>query len=63
MNIGKVIYETRTSRGLSQSELAARLSAAGAEVSNQAVSKWEKNQTLPNARQFLILCAVLGILA
>ena len=61
MNIGKVINTLRTAQGLSQGELAARLSAAGAEVSNQAVSKWEKNQTLPNARQFLILCAVLGI--
>ena len=61
MNIGKVISEMRSLRGMSQSELAARLSMAGAEVSNQAVSKWEKNQTMPSAKQLLILCAVLGI--
>ena len=61
MNIGKVISEVRALRGMSQSELAARLSMAGAEVSNQAVSKWEKNQTMPSAKQLLILCAVLGI--
>lgn len=61
MNIGKGICDARSALGLSQAELAARLSAAGVEVSHQAVSKWEKNQTLPSARQFLILCAVLGI--
>ena len=61
MNIGKVISEMRALHGMSQSVLAARLSMAGAEVSNQAVSKWEKNQTMPSAKQLLILCAVLGI--
>lgn len=61
MNIGKVIYQARTSQGLNQNELAARLAAAGVGVTNQAVSKWEKNQTQPNAGQLLVLCAVLGI--
>lgn len=61
MNIGRVISEARSRQGMSQSVLAARLSMLGVEVTNQAVSKWEKNQTLPNARQFIILCALLGI--
>ena len=61
MNIGAIISEARIALGLSQSELAGRLSMAGVEVTNQAVSKWGKNQTQPNAKQLLILCAVLGI--
>lgn len=50
MNIGKVISEARVRQGLSQSGLAVRLSMLGAEVTNQAVSKWENNQTMPNAK-------------
>ena len=30
-------------------------------VSNQAVSKWENDATLPNAQQFLTLCRVLDV--
>ena len=61
MNIGAVLSDARAALGMSQSELAAKLSMAGVEVTNQAVSKWEKNQTVPNARQFIILCTVLGM--
>ena len=46
---------------LSQSELADRLCMLGVDVTNQAVSKWENGSSLPNARQFLILCAALCI--
>ena len=61
MRIGEVIAACRKERGLSQTELAQRLTARGCEVSNQAVSKWEKDMTQPNARQFLALCEVLEI--
>ncbi len=61
MQIGEVFAARRKAKGLSQMELAQRLTELGFEVSNQAVSKWEKNMTLPNARQFLALCEVLGI--
>ena len=61
MQIGEVLAASRKERGLSQTELAQRLTALGCEVSNQAVSKWEKGLTLPNARQFLALCEVLEI--
>ncbi len=61
MNFGEKLAVCRKARGLSQIELAERLSALGCEVSNQAVSKWEKGMTLPNARQFLLLCDVLEI--
>lgn len=59
--IGKQISALRKEKGLSQKELAARLSMCGVEVSNQAVSKWENGSTLPNAQQFLTLCTVLEI--
>lgn len=60
-NIGDVLTERRRSLGLSQSELAQMLCASGVEVTNQAVSKWEKGTTLPNAQQFLTLCRLLRI--
>lgn len=61
MRIGEVLAARRKACGLSQIELAQRLTALGCEVSNQAVSKWEKDMTQPNARQFLALCEVLEI--
>lgn len=59
--IGAVISARRRELGINQAELAARLCAAGMAVTNQAVSKWENGSTLPNARQFLVLCDVLDI--
>lgn len=61
MNIGEVLAARRKSLGLSQAELAEVLCRRGCTVSNQAVSKWEKGSTLPNARQFLQLCDALEI--
>ena len=61
MRFGEILAACRKGCGLSQMELAERLTALGCEVSNQAVSKWEKDMTLPNARQFLTLCDALEI--
>ena len=61
MRFGEILAQCRKQRGLNQAELAERLTALGCEVSNQAVSKWEKDMTLPSARQFLTLCDVLHI--
>lgn len=61
MDIGKTIARARRDAGLSQAGLAARLTMLGVDVTNQAVCKWENGSTLPNARQFLVLCAALGI--
>lgn len=60
-NIGKIISQRRKARGLSQGELAEKLCDMGCPVSNQAVSKWENGSTMPNARQFLLLCRVLKV--
>ena len=59
--IGAVLSTRRRALGLSQTELAQAMSLRGFIVTNQAVSKWEKGLTLPNARQLLALCQVLEI--
>ena len=61
MQFGDLLCARRKELGLNQSELAARMTALGHPVSNQAVSKWENGSTLPNARQFLALCDLLEI--
>ena len=60
-NLGDTITRLRKQRGYSQKELAALLCLHGLDVSNQAVSKWEKGVSQPNATQFLILCRTLGV--
>ena len=61
MQIGEILARQREQLGLSQKELAKKLSDAGVNVTNQAVSKWENGSTQPNASQFLTLCRVLEI--
>lgn len=60
-NIGEIFNQRRKELGLSQSELADKLSAEGISVTNQAISKWENGSTYPNAKQFLSLCRALEI--
>ena len=61
MSIGSVLEQKRKEQGLLQAELAEALEREGVQVSKHAVSKWESDRTLPNARQFLALCRVLKI--
>lgn len=56
-----VLTALRREAGLSQKELAERLAAYGVSVTNQAISKWEKGLTQPNAEQFLALCRALAV--
>ena len=60
-SFGEKLSLLRKQAGLSQKELAERLGKFDIAVSNQAVSKWEKGLTLPNAEQFLALCRVLDV--
>ncbi len=60
-DIGQKIAALRKEKGLSQKALAEKLSALGEEISDKAVSKWEKGATLPSARQFLLCCRALGL--
>lgn len=60
-DIGQKIAALRRERGLSQKELAAKLSALGEPVSDKALSKWEKGATAPSARQLLLTCRALEV--
>ena len=54
MSIGERISELRKSAGLSQGQLASAM-----EVSRQAVSKWENDQTAPDSIKMIRLAEVL----
>lgn len=59
--IGQVLASFREERKLSQHDVARELQAAGYDVTNQAVSRWETDQRRPNAETFVALCRILGI--
>ena len=59
--IGKKLAELRIEKGLSQPELAERLTAIGIPTNGQKISKWETDYSVPNAYQFLGLCNILDI--
>ena len=56
LKIGKFIAERRKSVGLTQAQLAERLS-----ITDRAVSKWECGKALPDSSIMLELCDLLGI--
>lgn len=60
-DIGLKIAALRRKKGLSQRELARKISDCGDPITDKALSKWEKGMTLPSARQFLQVCEVLGV--
>lgn len=60
-NLGEKIANLRIIQGLSQYDIAEKLNAKGISVTNQKVSKWETNYTIPNAIQFIALCEVLNV--
>lgn len=60
LSFGQTLQELRKSAGYSQQHLAEAFTRKGNPVSNQAISKWEKDCSLPNALQFLTLCEIYG---
>ncbi len=58
MTIGQKITSLRVHAGLSQEDLAEKLS-----VSRQSVSKWEMDQAIPQLDKALLLCDMFGISA
>lgn len=61
-SLGSILASYRKKeRKISQLELAEELTKYGVNVSNAAISAWEKDTSVPNANQFLILCKLLGI--
>ena len=49
MNLGEKLREHRKKAGLSQEELAEKLS-----VSRQAITKWESNRGLPSIESIMV---------
>ncbi|MBP3703382.1 MAG: helix-turn-helix transcriptional regulator, partial [Lachnospiraceae bacterium] len=58
MDLGSRILEQRQGKGMTQEELAVRIG-----VTPQALSKWERNQSLPDTALLADLCRVLGVSA
>ncbi len=58
---GSRLAAARKSAGLNQTEVARRMTEAGYPVRTQAVSKWERETTLPSAVQFIELCRMYAI--
>ena len=53
MNLGENLQNLRKQKGLSQEEFADKL-----DVSRQAVSKWESNQTYPEIEKIMLICDI-----
>ena len=60
-SLGTRLAELRRQQGWTQGEVALRLTEQGWPVKTQAVSKWEKDTTLPNAAEFLVLCKLYRV--
>ncbi len=56
IKIGKFIAESRKTVGLTQMQLAEKLS-----ITDRAVSKWERGLSMPDSSIMLELCGILGI--
>lgn len=56
MTFGEKLQHLRTAAGMSQEDLAERLS-----VSRQAISKWELNKTVPDAKYIVALSGLFGV--
>ena len=60
-SFGTRLAELRKQQGGTQGEVARFLTDQGWPVKTQAVSKWEKDTTLPNAAEFLVLCKLYRV--
>ena len=56
IKIGKFIADCRKEQGLTQAQLAERLS-----ITDKAISKWERGVAMPDSSIMLELCGILEI--
>lgn len=61
MKVSETLRTIRKDKGLSQTQVAEFLTERGVEVTQKAVSKWERGDTQPNTEQFLLLCELYDI--
>ncbi len=61
MTIGSRIQALRKERGMSQEELANKLSVSRQTVSRQTVSQWETGQTAPSIDNIYTLKDIFGV--
>lgn len=60
-SFGTRLSAARKAVGLTQTDVAERLTERGFPIRTQAVSKWERGTTLPNALQMVELCRLYRI--
>lgn len=61
MTLSQILFKLRKDNGYTQPQVAAFLCEHGIKITYKAVSKWENNDSTPDARQFLALCELYGI--
>ena len=60
-SLGTILTSLRREAGLTQPRVSELLAAEGIDIKPAGISKWEKDMTMPNAAQFLALCAIYGV--
>lgn len=60
-SFGETLVHIRKGRGLTQTDIARRMTDLGFSVSTNAVCKWETNDSKPSVLQFFGLCEILSI--
>ncbi len=60
-SFGKILTKLRKAKGLSQIDVATKMTEAGFVTLNQSVSRWEKDINVPNALQFLELMRIFEV--
>ena len=61
VSIGDNLAILRRGKSLTQKGVAESLSGYGFKVTSKTIYNWEKGVALPNARQFVALCDILGV--
>jgi len=61
MKVNETLQNIRKDKGITQTQVAEFLTEHGIEVTQRAVSKWERGDTQPNTEQFLLLCELYDI--
>lgn len=61
IEIGETLAKYRKAAGLSQIDVAQKLSILDQSTTNKSISAWEKGVSSPSPTQFLLLCKIYGI--